>query len=152
MRWLVLLGSMLGLATGGWGSPVELHYFWSATCPDCLVMRAYLAELEKAYPELKVVAYEVTFSPQNWRLMATLGRAYGLTKEVTPTVFVGNLAVTGVGLAVELQIEEEFLRCRTEGCPSPLERLPARLRRVLSPLEIVLILAVGVVVLLLLTR
>lgn len=150
MRWGLLLGLMLGVAAAG--AEVELHYFWSATCPDCLVMKAYLAELQRAYPELRVVAHEVTFSPDNWRLMVTLGKAYGLTKEVTPTVFVGNLAVTGVGLAVELQIEEEVLRCRTQGCPSPLERLPAKLRRVLSPLEIVLILAVGVVVLLLLTK
>ncbi len=142
----------LGLATVGAGAEVELHYFWSATCPDCLVMKAYLARLQEAYPELRVVAHEVTFNPDNWRLMVTLGKAYGLTKEVTPTVFVGGLAVTGVGLAVELQIEEEVLRCRTEGCPSPMERLPAKLRRVLSPLEILLILAVGVVVLLLVAR
>lgn len=152
MRWFLLLGLMLSVAAGGVAAEVELHYFWSATCPDCLVMKAYLAELQRAYPELRVVAHEVTFNPDNWRLMVTLGKAYGLTKEVTPTVFVGNLAVTGVGLAVELQIEEEVLRCRAQGCPSPLDRLPAKLRRVLSPLEIVLILAVGVVALLLLTR
>lgn len=152
MRWEFLLGLMLSVAVVGAAAEVELHYFWSATCPDCLVMKAYLAQLQEAYPELKIVAYEVTFSPDNWRLMVTLGKTYGLTKEVTPTVFVGNLAVTGVGLAVELEIEEEVLRCRTQGCPSPLERLPAKLRRVLSPLEIVLLLAVGVVVLLLLTK
>ncbi|MCX7750518.1 MAG: thioredoxin family protein [Candidatus Bipolaricaulota bacterium] len=152
MRWRLLM-LFLGLAAVGVaGAEVELHYFWSATCPDCLVMKAYLAELQKTYPELKVVAHEVTFNPDNWRLMVTLGKAYGLTKEVTPTVFVGNLAVTGVGLAVELQIEEEVVRCRTAGCPSPLERLPGKLRRVLSPLEIVLILVVGAVVFLLLGK
>lgn len=149
MRWGFLLGLMLSVAVVGAAAEVELHYFWSATCPDCLVMKAYLAQLQEAYPELRVVTHEVTFSPDNWRLMVTLGKAYGLTKEVTPTVFVGNLAVTGVGLAVELQIEEEVLRCRTVGCPSPMERLPDKMRRVLSPLELVLIIAVGVAVLLL---
>lgn len=150
MRWHGLVAFLVGLAAlGAAAAEVELHYFWSATCPDCLVMKAYLAQLQERFPELKVVAHEVTFSPDKWRLMATLGQAYGLKKEVTPTVFVGNLAVTGIGLAVELQIEEEIVRCRTEGCRSPLERLPTRLRRVLSPLEIVLILAVGFAVLLL---
>lgn len=150
MRWCGLIVLVLGLASvGAAAAEVELHYFWSATCPDCMVMKAYLAELQATYPELRIVAHEVTFSPDNWRLMVTLGQAYGLKKEVTPTVFVGNLAVVGVGLAAELQVEEEVLRCRTEGCPSPLERLPDKLRRVLSPLEIVLILALGVAVLLL---
>ena len=133
----------------GAAAEVELHYFWSATCPDCMVMKAYLAGLQDRYPELRVVAHEVTFSPDNWRRMVTLAREYGLAKESVPTVFVGNFAVVGVGLAVELQIEEEILRCRAEGCPSPLERLPTSLRRVLSPLEVLLILAVGVAVLLL---
>lgn len=140
---------MAVVALGAASAEVELHYFWSATCPDCLVMKAYLAQLEERYPELRVVAHEVTFSPDKWRLMVTLGQAYGLKKAVTPTVFVGSLAVVGVGLAVELQIEEEVVRCRSAGCPSPLARLPAKLRRVLSPLEIVLILAVGVALLLL---
>jgi len=148
MRWRGLLVSLLAMASlGAVAAEVELHYFWSATCPDCMVMKAYLAGLQETYPELKVVAHEVTFSPDNWRRMVTLAREYGLAKESVPTVFVGNLAVVGVGLAVELQIEEEILRCRAEGCPSPLERLPEKLRRVLSPLEIVLILAVGVAVL-----
>ncbi|HEU67936.1 MAG TPA: thioredoxin [Candidatus Acetothermia bacterium] len=149
MRWRVLVALVAGAAALGAATEVELHYFWSTTCPDCLVMKAYLAELQQRYPELRVVAHEVTFSPDNWRLMVTLGEAYGLTKEVTPTVFVGDLAVTGIGLGVELRIEEEVVRCRAEGCPSPLERLPTKLRRVLSPLEIALILVVGVAVLLL---
>ncbi len=149
MRWGLIVALLVGAVAVGVAAEVELHYFWSATCPDCLVMKAYLAGLQERYPELRVVAHEVTFSPDNWRLMVTLGQAYGLTKEVTPTVFVGNLAVTGIGLAVELQIEEEVARCRTEGCRSPLDRLPTKLRRVLSPLEIVLILAVGFAVLLL---
>lgn len=149
MRWRHLVVLFLGVVAVGAAAEVELVYFWSATCPDCLVMKAYLAELQEKVPELRVVAHEVTFSPDNWRMLATLGQAYGLTKEVTPTVFVGNIAVAGIGLAAELRIEEEVLRCRTEGCPSPLDRLPDKMRRVLSPLEIVLILAVGVAVLLL---
>ncbi|MBC7220406.1 thioredoxin family protein [Candidatus Bipolaricaulota bacterium] len=153
MRWRGLAVLLLGMLSFGVAAvEVELHYFWSATCPDCQVMKAYLAELQEAYPELRVVAHEVTLNPDNWRRMVTLAREYGLAKESVPTVFVGNLAVVGVGLAVELQIEEEVLRCRAEGCPSPLGRLPTRLRRVLSPLEIVLILAVGVAILLFLAK
>ncbi len=139
----VAIAAFLG-GVGAVGAQVELHYFWSATCPDCTVMKAFLDKLSQDYALLKVVSREVTFNPDNWRLMVTLAQAYGLTKEVTPMVIVGNLAVAGIGLANELRIQEEVARCAREGCPSPLVRLPNRLRPRLSPLEIVLILAVAV--------
>lgn len=135
------------LALSGWAAEVELHLFWSATCPDCHVMKAWLAELAQEYPELKIVEHEVTFEPDNWRLMVTLARAYGLKEETVPTVFVGNLAITGIGRAVELRIREEVERCIAQGCPSPMERLPEKRARVLSPLEIALLLGIVVVVL-----
>jgi hypothetical protein len=111
------------------------------------VMKAFLEELAKEYPDLKIVEHEVTFEPDNWRLMVTLARAYGLKEEKVPTVFVGNLAITGIGRAVELQIREEVERCLSQGCPSPMERLPEKKARVLSPLEIALLLGIVVFVL-----
>lgn len=138
---VVLLIGMIGLSAVA--AEVELHYFWSATCPDCQVMKAFLDELSQEYPELTIVAHEVTFNPDNWRLMVALAQAYGLTKEVTPTVIVGNLAAAGIGRAVELRIREEVERCLAQGCPSPLERLPGKLRPALSPLEIALLVVVG---------
>lgn len=144
-----LIGALIlsAFAFSAWASQVELHLFWSATCPDCHVMKAFLEELAQEYPDLKIVEHEVTFNPDNWRLMVTLARAYGLTEEKVPTVIVGNLAVTGIGRAVELQIREEVERCLAQGCPSPMERLPEKKARVLSPLEIALLLGIVVVVL-----
>ncbi|MCS7217322.1 MAG: thioredoxin family protein [Candidatus Bipolaricaulota bacterium] len=148
------LGSVaLGaLALCAWAGPLELHLFWSATCPDCHVMKAFLEELAQEYPDLVVIDHEVTFNPDNWRLMVTLARAYGLKEETVPTVFVGDLAITGIGRAVELRIREEVERCLPQGCPSPMERLPEKKARVLSPLEIGLLLGIVVVVLLLIIR
>jgi len=144
-----LIGALIlsAFAFSAWASQVELHLFWSATCPDCHIMKAFLEELAQEYPDLKIVEHEVTFNPDNWRLMVTLARAYGLTEEKVPTVIVGNLAVTGIGRAVELQIREEVERCLAQGCPSPMERLPEKKARVLSPLEIALLLGIVVVVL-----
>jgi len=115
-------------------------------------MKAFLEELAKEYPDLMIVDHEVTFTPENWRLMVTLARVYGLKEETVPTVFVGDLAITGIGRAVELRIREEVERCLVQGCPSPLAKLPARPARVLSPLEIALILGVVVVLLFVLVR
>ncbi len=147
MRKILGLLALGMLALSGWAAEVELHLFWSATCPDCHVMKAWLEELAKEYPELVIVDHEVTFDPDNWRLMVTLGRAYGLKEETVPTVIVGDLAITGIGRAVELRIREEVERCLAQGCPSPMERLPEKRARVLSPLEIALLLGIVVVVL-----
>lgn len=115
-------------------------------------MKAFLEELAQEYPDLKIVEHEVTFEPDNWRLMVTLARAYGLKEETVPMVFVGNLAITGIGRAVELQIREEVERCLSQGCPSPMEHLPEKKALVLSPLEIALLLGIAVVVLFVFVR
>jgi len=144
MRWRVLLVVLLSVASfGAFATEVEIHHFWSATCPDCLVMKAFLSELAQEHPGLVVIEHEVTFSPENWRRMVTLGEVYGLRRTTTPTVIVGDLALAGIGRAVELQIREEVERCLARGCPSPLERLPERLRPAVNPLQIALLLVVA---------
>ncbi|HAZ30747.1 TPA: hypothetical protein DCY65_04165 [Candidatus Acetothermia bacterium] len=150
-RWIAstLLVALLGFVSVA--AEVELHYFWAATCPDCLVMKEFLAELSAEYPTLKVVDYDVRADPGNLRLMLTLARAYGLTQERTPTVFVGGVAVAGIGRAVELRIQEEVERCLAEGCASPLDRPSAKSGSATSRVEIVVLLvAVGLALLLLL--
>ena len=147
MRKIWGLAALVVFTLFAWAGQVELHLFWSATCPDCHIMKAFLEELAQEYPELVIVEHEVTFTPENWRLMVSLARAYGLKEETVPTVIVGDLAVTGIGRAVELRIREEVERCLAQGCPSPMERLPEKKAWVLSPLEIALILGIAVVIL-----
>ena len=95
MRWI--LGVVAGLALGpvAVGAPVELHYFWAPTCPDCAVMRPYLD---------------------------ALAETDGVHAVATPVVVVGE--VLTAGLVAELRIREQVTRCVEEGCPSPLTRLP----------------------------
>lgn len=151
LKSVVFMALLLGLGWSGVGARVELQYFWSAACPDCQIMWEFLQGLQEEYPDLEVVDHEVTFEPDNWRLMVTLARAYGLEHVTTPTVIVGDLAATGIGRAVELRIREEVERCLSQGCPSPMERLPEKRARVLSPLEILILLALGLVILVYLT-
>jgi len=68
-------------------APVELHYFWAATCPDCSVMKTYLADLATEFPELRIVEHEVGYSGDNFRLMSALAEAYGLEKYATPSQY-----------------------------------------------------------------
>ena len=142
---LTLLAA-IGVAAAAGAAQVELYYFWSATCPDCQIMWEFLRGLAEEYPELVINDYEVTFNPDNWRLMVSLAKAYGLEEGETPTVIVGNLVTTGIGRAVELRIREEVERCLTAGCPSPLDRLPQQTVWRLSPLEALFIILIGLAV------
>ncbi len=120
----LLLALLVAAAAGGAGAaPVEIHYFWAATCPDCQVMKAFLAALAAEFPELRVVEHEVALSKENFQLLEAVTKAYGLDRFATPVVAVGDLATTGIGLASELRIREEVARCAREGCPSPLARV-----------------------------
>jgi glutaredoxin len=143
----LIAGGSVGLAQA---APVELHFFWAATCPHCEIMKTYLSSLVEDYPELNVVDHEVGFDADNWRLMVNLAHAYGVEATTTPVVIVGDVAVVGIGRAVELRIAAEVARCVAEGCASPLTRLPERPRWRPSPLEMTLVLVavVGLVVLL----
>ena len=142
MRGLLLVAALL-VPVAAVAETVELHYFSAVTCADCLVMKAYLDTLKAEFPELRIVEHEVGFSGDNYRLMVALAEAYGLERFATPVVAVGDLATTGIGLAVELRLYEEVARCVEQGCPSPLTRLPEAPRWRLTPIDLVLILAVG---------
>lgn len=132
-KWVSFLVCLLAVGVVVSAAPVELHFFWAATCPHCEIMKAYLGSLVEEYPELKVVDHEVGFNAGNWRLMVNLAQAYGVEAKTTP-----------------VRISEEVARCVAEGCSSPMARLPENPRWRLSPLELTLILvaAVGVLVLL----
>jgi len=122
MRWGGLIMA-LAVPVAALAVPVELHYFWAATCPDCQVMKAYLRTLATDYPDLRIIEHEVAYSASEFRLMVDLAAAYGVTEVATPVVVVGDLASVGIGRAAELRIAEEVARCAAVGCPSPLTRL-----------------------------
>ena len=104
MRWGGLIVA-LAVPVVALAVPVELHYFWAATCPDCQVMKAYLRTLAADYPDLRIIEHEVAYSAGEFRMM------------------VEDLASVGIGRAAELRIAEEVARCAAEGCESPLTRL-----------------------------
>lgn len=122
MRRLLILVALAGATAAA--ATVELHYFWAPTCPDCARMREFLDGLAAQFPELRVVLHEVAVGNEAFALMAAVAQAYGLKSYATPLVAVGNVATTGVGVAVELALWEEVARCALRGCPSPLSRVP----------------------------
>jgi len=107
------------LAVGAIASahPVELQYFWAATCPDCAVMKVFLNSLSSEFPELRIVEREVTSGNENYQLMLATAQAHGLVRSGTPMVAVGNVVTLGIGFAVEFRIREEVARLTAAASP-----------------------------------
>jgi len=49
--------------------PIEIYFFYSATCPHCAKEKEFLKELEKQYPEVKINQYEVVSSQENQKIL-----------------------------------------------------------------------------------
>ena len=109
---------LLALGAVASAHPVELQYFWAATCADCEVMKVFLRSLSSEFPQLRIVEREVTSSNENYRLMVAAAQSHGLVRYGTPMVAVGNVVITGIGLAVELVVREEVARL-TAAAPPP---------------------------------
>lgn len=114
--WVIAL--LLALGAVASAHPVELQYFWAATCADCTVMKVFLNSLFAEFPELRIVEREVAYGSDSYQLMAATAQAHGLLRYGTPMVAVGNVVTTGIGLAVELRIREEVARL-TSAAPPP---------------------------------
>jgi|Deesub1362B_J571_1020462.scaffolds.fasta_scaffold15768_1 thiol-disulfide isomerase/thioredoxin len=136
-KWLLALAAVV--AVSGYAAEVEVVLFWTAGCPPCLRMKDFLSQLERDYPGVEVLAYEVIHSPANWRLFTQVSQAYGVELGTPPVTFVGELVVEGSGRTAEMQVQQEVLRCLQEGCPSPLSLVSPDQPWVPSPVELTLL-------------
>ena len=87
--------------------PVTIYFFSSATCPHCAKEREFLNDLEKKYPEVNVVEYEVVYHPENVPILQEYYKKYNVPKNeqgrvpvtFTPTkYFIGFNESIGKGI------------------------------------------------------
>ncbi|MDJ0611241.1 MAG: thioredoxin family protein [Kiloniellales bacterium] len=74
---------------------VKLHFFWSETCPHCARALSFLEPLGRERPWLLIQSYEVTESPENRALFATLAAELGEEIRGVPTFFLCGRMVVG---------------------------------------------------------
>jgi len=107
--------------------PVKLYYFYGETCPNCKRAKVFLDELEKKYPTLEIISYEVFGSRNNAKLllkfMESCGRDTSLIR--TPTIFIGEEIIIGYlnDETTGSLIEEEIKKCLENKCPDPLDKV-----------------------------
>jgi len=96
-------------------NPVELNFFYSATCPHCIAENKFLDEIQKNYPEVKINRYLVS-DPKNTRLKEKFLVEYGAEKYggLVPLTFIGKDYFlgfdndAGIGRKIKKSIEAQI--------------------------------------------
>ncbi len=93
-----------GFSVFAQGEPIEINFFYSATCPHCAAEEEFLKGLEKKYSEIKINRYEVVSDRENQKLLQDFFAKYKVPENeqgwvpatFTPTkYFVGFNEQTG---------------------------------------------------------
>ena len=119
---LLLLLTATAAAADSASEQPWLLVFYEEGCPNCLEMEALLEPLTYDLPESAVARYEIT-APDNLDLLVALGEEYGVDVSTVPVIFVGDVAIVGVGRTQEFELRNAVGDCIVEGCPSPFERI-----------------------------
>lgn len=74
----------------------KLYFFYGDTCPHCKKAKAFLVQLEKKYPSLKIESYEVFGNKENAELLLEFFENYGEEKTIrVPAIFIDDKVIIG---------------------------------------------------------
>jgi thiol-disulfide isomerase/thioredoxin len=111
------------------GEPVKMHFFMTQECPHCRAEKAFLEKLKQRYPELQIIAHEVTKSEDEARFFVKMSEAYGAKVTGVPATFIGHFSPI-IGFQNESTtgalIESRVKYCADSGCIDPAERVRER--------------------------
>jgi len=99
----------------------DVLVFYREGCHDCERMDRILEELHAKYPALSIRYIEEGGSEGD--LLWALASDYGIFPTKFPVIFVGDEAITGIGLDKELRLRAAVETCMRTGCDSPLTRI-----------------------------
>ena len=120
----VLAGPSVQAAPAEQGAVITL--FWGEGCPHCEREKAFLKDLGKKHPGLRVRDYEVWKNKGNGALYKQVLRTAGIKQAGVPTTVVGTAVFMGFNDQTRRSIEEAVSRCVRDGCPDGVAELSKR--------------------------
>jgi glutaredoxin len=87
-------------------SEIVLHFFYLRTCPHCKDQEEFHPFLEKKYPNLRIIEYDIAKSSSRekyYELANAIGMDTGTIN--TPTTFIGDDVIVGFGTPETTGIE-----------------------------------------------
>jgi thiol-disulfide isomerase/thioredoxin len=74
---------------------VNIYFFWGEGCPHCAREKTFLKQLEKKYPQVKVLDYETWGNSDNRKLLTEVGKKLNVNISGVPFTVVGEKHFTG---------------------------------------------------------
>lgn len=103
--------------------PVVITLFWGNGCPHCKAERPYLANLQKAYPDVQIRTFEVWYVPSNAPLMEKVVNSFGETPSGVPVTIIGDKHWVGYGVEMRSEFENAIQACLKNGCKDPVKEV-----------------------------
>ena len=93
---------VMGPSAGANDSPTAI-YFYGNGCTHCENIKPLIADIQARYPELRLEMLEIKDNKTNLERFLATGNQYGLGSVSTPSIFIGEYALTG-----ETEIKDHF--------------------------------------------
>ena len=99
--------------------PANVYFFHSETCSHCKAEFAFLKDLAKQDPSVKIHAFEITTNTQNADLLISIGRQFQLDVSTVPFTMIGSSYFPGWSDSQESKLDiQEAIKCvKTQECP-----------------------------------
>lgn len=128
-------------------APNEIIFFYSDTCPHCAKEKVFLTDLEKKYPELKIIRYEVIHDQNNQKLLGELYKKYNVPSReqgLVPVTFTSKKYFVGFNEQVAEDIENCFETCVSQSTDSGGQKIKVPILGEVDPSKISLFLLAAV--------
>lgn len=122
----IIAGSVwgsVGLPAGAAEAPVDVYFFYSATCPHCAREEIFLDSLEETYStRMQVHRYEVTTSLQGQNLFREFAAVSPQPITGVPATFIGTRVIVGFTdeTTTGAEIQSTIETCLETGCTDTL--------------------------------
>lgn len=101
---------------------VNIHLFYSATCPHCAKEKEYLKDIEKKYDNVNVIKYEVS-NYENSKLMDLVDKSLNDNNMYVPYTIVGTNSLVGFNDYTKDEIEKYIKECSKYDCMDLVSRV-----------------------------
>jgi thiol-disulfide isomerase/thioredoxin len=118
----MLVAAPTGPARADAGGPgLTMYVFMSETCPVCRAQKPFLDELERRFPELRILQMEVMTTTEHRPLLVEMAAAHDVRPGSVPMTFLGGEVWTGDSRPIREAMVSTIEACLRQGCPDSRE-------------------------------
>lgn len=112
---LISLFLFLPMVVNASGEVIDIHLFYSSSCPHCKQEKEYLSELEKEDSSIKVHLYEVSTNKENSELLDKVQELIDGASNYVPYTIIGSKYKVGFNNSTKLELENIIKSYKEEG-------------------------------------